>query len=132
MISCTIVTPNGLFKKLETSILNIKTIEGERGLLTNHVPLVAILDIGKLITVEDGERKEYAVSGGVIYFVNNEAKILCEAIEFKDEIDIERAIRAKDRAINYLNSKDPNVDLKRAELALRRAMNRMNVKNGNL
>ena len=128
MIHCRIVTPHGVYKEMETPIINIETDEGQRGILPNHMPLVTMLKIGKMETEEKGKRQEYAVAGGLFYFRENQAEILTDAIENKDEIDAERAARAKERAEQRLKSDDPNFDLQRARIALQKAINRMNVK----
>ena len=128
MIHCRIVTPHGVYKEMETPIINIETDEGQRGILPNHMPLVTMLKIGKMETEEKGKRQEYAVAGGLFYFRENLAEILTDAIENKDEIDVERAARAKERAEQRLKSDDPNFDLQRARIALQKAINRMNVK----
>ena len=128
MIHCRIVTPHGVYKEMETPIINIETDEGQRGILPNHMPLVTMLKIGRMETEEKGKRQEYAVAGGLFYFRENQAEILTDAIENKDEIDAERAARAKERAEQRLKSDDPNFDLQRARIALQKAINRMNVK----
>lgn len=128
MIHCRIVTPHGVYKEMETPIINIETDEGQRGILPNHMPLVTMLKIGKMETEEKGKRQEYAVAGGLFYFRENLAEILTDAIENKDEIDAERAARAKERAERRLKSDNPNFDLQRARIALQKAINRMNVK----
>ena len=128
MIHCRIVTPHGVYKEMETPIINIETDEGQRGILPNHMPLVTMLKIGRMETEEKGKRQEYAVAGGLFYFRENLAEILTDAIENKDEIDAERAARAKERAERRLKSDDPNFDLQRARIALQKAINRMNVK----
>ena len=128
LIHCRIVTPHGVYKEMETPIINIETDEGQRGILPNHMPLVTMLKIGKMETEEKGKRQEYAVAGGLFYFRENQAEILTDAIENKDEIDAERAARAKERAEQRLKSDNPNFDLQRARIALQKAINRMNVK----
>ena len=128
LIHCRIVTPHGVYKEMETPIINIETDEGQRGILPNHMPLVTMLKIGKMQTEEKGKRQEYAVAGGLFYFRENQAEILTDAIENKDEIDAERAARAKERAEQRLKSDNPNFDLQRARIALQKAINRMNVK----
>lgn len=128
MITCEIVTPNGLYKTFETSILNVVTIDGERGILTKHTPLVTMLQVSKLSSVENGVKKEYAISGGLLYFENDVAKILTDSIEAKEDIDLERALRAKQRASEHL--KKSGSDILRAEIALKKALNRIKVKNG--
>ena len=48
MIRCEIVTPNGMYKQFDTSILNIVSIDGQMGILPSHVPLVTVLEVRKL------------------------------------------------------------------------------------
>ena len=48
MFSVKIITPQGLYKEVETSILNVVTTDGARGVLTNHVPLVTMLKVSKM------------------------------------------------------------------------------------
>lgn len=123
-----IVTPSGLYRETECSILNVKTIDGERGLLSNHMPLVTMLEIGKMNFVTDKGREEFAVAGGMLYFHDNLATLLVDAIESKEDIDLERALSSKKRAEERLAKKDVNTDIRRAELSLKRAINRINVK----
>ena len=85
------------------------------------------LAISRMITEESDGRKEYAVAGGLLYFENDLATILTDAIESKEEIDLRRAEEAKQRAEARLD--DPNMDMRRAEVALKKAINRISVKN---
>ena len=126
-IHCHIMTPHGVYKEMDTEIINIETNEGQRGILPEHMPLVTMLKVGKMSTIENGQREEYAVSGGMFYFRENKAEILTDAIEGKSEIDLERAIAAKERAERRLAEKKPNLDVQRAEIALARALNRISV-----
>ena len=128
MIHCRIVTPHGVYKEMDTPIINVDTEDGQRGILPNHMPIVMMLKIARMETEENGTRQEYAVAGGLFYFRENQAEILTDAIENKNEIDAERAARAKERAEKRLASDDPNYDLQRARIALQKAINRMNVK----
>lgn len=128
MIHCKIVTPLGTYKELDTTILNVKNQEGQMGILSNHVPLVTILEISKMTTIEDGKREEYAIGGGLLYFQDNLAMILVDTIENKNEIDVERALAAKLRAETNLNKHDESIDIRRAELSMKKAINRLEVK----
>ena len=125
MIDVEIITPRGLYKRLKTPIINITSVDGERGILPNHMPVVFALDIGKLETEENGRRQLYAISEGLFYFDDNKARILVSTIEAKEEIDVQRAQASKERQIRRLEEKDENIDLKRAEVSLRRALNRI-------
>lgn len=69
-----------------------------------------------------------AVSGGFLEVRPDKVTILAQAAENANEIDIDRAIRAKQRAEERLRKqKQSEIDYRRAELALRRALNRINV-----
>ncbi|MCH4206390.1 MAG: ATP synthase F1 subunit epsilon [Solobacterium sp.] len=128
-IHCRIITPQGVYKEMDANIINIDTTEGQEGILPNHLPVVTMLKIGRITADENGTRQEYAVAGGLFYFRDNKAEILTDAIENKEDIDIDRAEQAKKRAEDRLQSNDPSVDQKRAELALKKAMNRIKTKN---
>jgi len=128
MFKVKIITPLAKVRYLETSILNVVTPQGEMGILSNHMPIVTMISISRMSTVEPNGRMNYAIAGGVLFFNDNEATILTDAIENQNEIDLERALAAKARAEEYLKAKDPEIDIKRAEVALRKAINRINVK----
>ena len=125
MINVRIVTPNGLYKETIASIVNVVSLDGERGILPNHMPIVVSLKISKMELAEE-KREVYAIAGGMLYFKDNECTILTPAIENKEDIDLRRAEEAKERAEKRIH--DPNMDQNRAEVALRKAMNRISVK----
>ncbi len=131
MITCNILTPNGPYRTIETDSLLFNTIDGERGLLEHHMPITLVLDIGKMVTVENGQKKIYAISGGVVYFEKGIARICVNSIESKEEIDAERARKAKERADERIHSNDSNIDIKRAEIALKKALNRISISSYN-
>ena len=107
----TIITPKGLYKTLETSILNVVTLDGQIGIMEKHLPLVSMLKISKMSTVEQGERKEYAIAGGLLYVGDSEVTVIVDAIESKDDIDINRAKQARERAQERLQNKPEGLDV---------------------
>ena len=122
-----VVTPDKLFFEGDIDMLVARTIEGDVGILLNHSPLVTILDIGRLVIKDGDERKIAACAGGYIDVRNNNITVVSDACEWEDEIDINRAERAKERASKKLEDKD--TDTFKAELALKKAINRINVGN---
>ncbi len=103
-----------------------KTTDGEIGILKNHVPIMAALDIGVTKTVKNNnEIKLFTTMGGILQFKNDEALILTTTAECGDEIDVTRAKEALKRAQARLADKDAEVDAKRAEAAIARAMARL-------
>ncbi|NLA78560.1 MAG: ATP synthase F1 subunit epsilon [Erysipelothrix sp.] len=124
MFQVKIVTPKGLYKVMNTTILNVETTQGQLGILKNHMPIVAILTISLMRTRENGEEQRYAIAGGTLYFQNNVATLLVEAIEHSEEIDVQRALQAKEHAEKLMLHKE-EVDMLRAEIALKKAVNRI-------
>lgn len=130
MLSVKIITPLGLYETCEAEQIQCVSQLGELGLLPNHMPIIAMLKTSKLTLTVKGEKKEFAISGGILHLLDNNVKILTDAIEGKEEIDIERAEKAKERAEKRLQKRDSNTNMARAELALQRAINRISVSKG--
>lgn len=127
MMHIKIATPRGVYMEREISDLHVTTVNGQRTILSNHAPLFSFLVACPLILRNNGEEKEYAISGGILQVQNNEVNILTDAIEGTDEIDIERAKRAYQRAKERIEKKDTATNMRRSELALARAMNRIRI-----
>ncbi|OEU79526.1 MAG: ATP synthase F1 subunit epsilon, partial [Desulfobulbaceae bacterium C00003063] len=98
--------------------------------LANHAPFLSTIKIG-ILTYENGkERKTLMVSGGFCEVSNNKVTFLVESAEFGSEIDVERAMRAKERAEKRLaqaTQHEEDFNTKRAEVALQRALMRLRV-----
>ena len=122
-----IVTPDRVFYQGEVSMVEFNTTEGEIGVLKGHVPTTVIISPGILTITGAEETKEAALHAGFAEILQNEVVILAEIIEWPEEIDEERAKRARERAEERLRTKAPETDILRAETALQRAMARIHV-----
>lgn len=103
-------------------------VNGEFGILKNHIPFMTALDIGVTKIVQGDNIKFFATMGGVFQFKDEEALILTDCAECGDEIDEMRAKEALQRAQVRLLEADAKLDAKRAEAALARAMARLKAK----
>ena len=102
--------------------------DGYFGVLARHAPMVAELTAGELTVVDqEGERKWFAVSGGFLEVGWQEVTVLVDAAETAEEIDVERARSAHERAAGRLQAHDREIDMARAGAALKRALNRVQV-----
>lgn len=102
--------------------------EGSFGVLARHAPMVAELAPGELQVVEEtGQRRSFAVSGGVLEVTWGGVVILADAAEAAEEIDVARARAARGRAEQRLHNRQGDIDAARAEAALRRALTRLRV-----
>lgn len=122
-----ILTPDRVIFSGKVIHLRAPGIEGSFGVLKNHVPFLTALDIGE-IEVETGDQKHFFVSGGGFAEVlNNVVSILAETAERADEIDVERAKKARERAEARLRARTEGVNINRARAALVRATTRLKI-----
>jgi len=123
-----IVTPFG--KTLSEEILScvVPGVKGQFQVLKNHAPVISNISVGA-IKVKNNEKSEIfiATSGGFCEVRDNSVKIVVESAEISDSIDVDRALKAKERAEDRLKSKAGEFDEVRARLALARAINRISV-----
>lgn len=122
-----IISPTRVFFHEEVDMVEMKTSEGEIGVLAGHIPLTAILEPGILKVHQNGTVKEAALLDGFVEIRGNRVTVLAEACEWPDEIDVNRAEEAKIRAERRLKSGEKEVDMVRAEFALKKALTRINL-----
>lgn len=121
-----VVTPERVLQSNEVSFTVVPAIDGELGVMKNHAPLVAALNIGVLRFVDaDDNEKRIAISGGFIEVLDNEGRVLAETAEHGHEIDVLRAKAARERAERRLEQRAEAINYTRAEQALKRAIARL-------
>lgn len=103
-------------------------VDGEFGILKNHIPYMSALDIGVTKVVQGKNTKCFTTMGGVFQFKDGMAEILTPTAECSDEIDKLRAEEALKRAKARLAETDAEIDAKRAQAAIARAMARLKAK----
>ncbi len=125
-----VVTPSGAKVNEDVDIVNAPGFGGDFGVLANHAPFLSTIRIGTL-TYENGNKREsLMVSGGFCEVSNNKITFLVESAEAGGDIDVERAMRAKERAEKRLNQsaqRAEDINRRRAESALHRAIARLKV-----
>ena len=122
-----IITPDRVFYAGETDFLEFTTVAGEIGVYKNHIPTTTVLAPG-IVTIHNGdEEKTAAVHAGFAEILNDKVTLLAEVAEWPDEIDVNRAEAAKERAEARLAARAESTDVKRAEFALRKALVRIDI-----
>ncbi len=123
-----VVTPTGPVVSEEVDIVTAPGVSGEFGVLANHAPFLSTIKTGTLTYKKEKLTKYLMVSGGFSEVSNNKITFLVESAEFGQDIDVDRALRAKERAEKRLNQAQQAVEKinrVRAEAALQRAMARL-------
>ncbi|MBM9605119.1 F0F1 ATP synthase subunit epsilon [Desulfopila inferna] len=123
-----VVTPTGAVVNDDVDIVNAPGYGGDFGVLANHAPFLSTIKIG-LLSYEQGKKREnLMISGGFCEVSNNKITFLVESAEFGTKIDVDRAMKAKERAEKRLAQaaqKSESINRARAEAALQRAMARI-------
>jgi F-type H+-transporting ATPase subunit epsilon len=120
-----VVTPERKVLREVVDEVVVPGIEGELGVLPQHTPLITRLKTGVLTFRTGTERQVLHVSGGFAEVLPGQVSVLSDVAERPEEIDLERAHRARERAERRLATLGEDVDFRRAELKLQRAMIRI-------
>jgi len=123
-----LATPNRLVVSEDVDEVVAPGLQGYFGVLPGHVPFLTSLQSGE-VSYRIGRTEQYlAVSGGFAEVQGDRVTILAERAERPEEIDRERALRARQRAERRLQGKtQEEIDYTRALTAFSRALARLQV-----
>lgn len=122
-----IVTPDGLaYKGLIESVL-VRTDDGDIEILAGHTDLLASIDVGRVRLIIDGKKRFASANGGFISVFGGKVRLCAVTFEFADEIDINRAEKAKSKAEAALKTAKDERDERLAKAKLARAASRIKV-----
>ncbi|MDP4180152.1 MAG: ATP synthase F1 subunit epsilon [Bacillota bacterium] len=122
-----IATPDRRFFSGDVEMVILKTPDGEMGILKDHAPSVVAVDIGPIKILQDGEWLEAVLNEGFMEITKEKTVILSDTAEWPNEIDVNRANAAKDRAEERLQRQLAQMEFARSRAALARAMTRLKV-----
>jgi F-type H+-transporting ATPase subunit epsilon len=126
-IDFTLVTPERSVVHEQVDELQVPGAEGYLGILPGHAPLFSELKVGE-VGYRVGDRWFFlSVAWGFVEVLPNHVRILAETAERAHEIDVDRALRAKDRAEQRISKGGDDVDYRRALISLERALIRIQV-----
>lgn len=122
-----IVTPDGVkFDGLAESVL-VKCASGDVEIMAGHADYFASLATGRTRIIAGGKTMLASSSGGFLSVEGGEVSIVAITLEFSDEIDLERAERAKELAEMQIKDAKDNAALDKAKARLQRALNRIKI-----
>lgn len=128
-----IMTPYKIAYNDDAVLITCKGADGEFTILPEHENYITSTMPHKIsIKKQTGELVEFFASGGILEVDNGNVTICTSTVETKEEIDLNRAETAKERASRRLTESEKNTNEKaaindlRAKLALDRAIERIN------
>ncbi|AOR22608.1 ATP synthase F1 subunit epsilon [Clostridium taeniosporum] len=126
-----IVTPDKNVFEGNIKKIFLKNTVGRLEILANHADIVTSTTPSIVEFIDsEGNNKKLFVSRGIASMFNNEMTIFSDSAEFSEDIDLERAEKAKERAEKRLHEGD-KYDKDRAKLALIRSITRIKLKKMN-
>jgi F-type H+-transporting ATPase subunit epsilon len=126
-IELTVVTPERALVHEKVDELEIPGREGYFGVLPDHAPLFSELKVGELSYRQGSKWVFLSVAWGFVEVLSNQVRVLAETAERANEIDVDRAKRAKDRAEQLIAKGGDDLDYDRAMVSLERALVRLQV-----
>ena len=127
-----IVTPDRALLREEVDEVVVPGSQGEFGVLPGHTPLLSTLKIGELWYRQGQEKHYLAIAFGFVEVLPDRVTVLAQVGERAQEIDVQRAERARQRAEQRLAQAQPHLtqvdfDIERARIALMKSLLRLQV-----
>ncbi len=102
-------------------------VEGELAVLPQHAAFMTMLRPGELILKKGADEIPFAITGGFFEVLHDRVIVLADAAERAEEIDVQRAEQARERARLAVERRESIEDLAVAQAALQRALIRLRV-----
>ena len=124
-----IVTPDRLVLSRDVESVTGTGVAGAFTILPLHIPFFTALAVGYLSCRLAGETRTVFVAGGFADVAFDKVLVLAEAAELPEEIDVDRAKKARERAEARLAAqRQEEIDYVRAKAALQRAILRLRLR----
>lgn len=124
-IELEVITPERVVFNDKVRMVVARAIDGDIGIMAGHTPLVTSLE-NSVMSIDTGEEEiPVPISDGFMEVKPEKVNIIVRTAELPDEIDVERARQARDRAQRRLREERARIDEARAEAALERAKARL-------
>ena len=127
---CDIVTQERSVFSGEVQYVSLPGSEGRMGILPNHSSMLTTLGFGEVVVRnKDGNEAYFAIGGGFAEVQPDKVVVLADSAEQADEIDIQRAEKARAEAEKYMAEGVPEDPERYAQIqaSLQRAQIRIDV-----
>ena len=127
-----VVTPERQLLEATVDSVQVPGLDGELGILPGHTPLISQLrPAGLLSYTSGGTTAQLVISEGFVEVMPDRVKVLAEVAERPEDIDVTRAIAARERAEKLLAQagSDATIDVGAAARDLEHSLMRIQVAN---
>ncbi len=128
LVKLDIVSPRRLLYTKDVKMVIARAKSGEIGIMPGHIPILATLEPGVMrVKLADDSEEKIAISGGFLEVSSEKITVLARTAELPEEIDVDRALKARERAEKRLKEiSQDRVEQARAKASLDRAIARLN------
>ena len=128
LVKLDIVSPRRLLYTKDVKMVIARAKSGEIGIMPGHIPILATLEPGVMrVKLADDSEEKIAISGGFLEVSSEKITVLARTAELPEEIDVDRALQARERAEKRLKEMSQDrVEQARAKASLDRAIARLN------
>ena len=129
LLDVEIVTAEKTIFSGQASLILVPGIEGELGILSSHAPIITELYPGEVLIRNEQEELSLVLSGGFLEVFNDKVTILADAAERTNEINIEKAKEAIQKAEKIVDSKGSDIDIQKALFVIRASKAQLRIAN---
>lgn len=124
-----IITPEHIVFDAPVDHVLLPSTSGEIDVLPGHVSLMTALDIGAIVIFKESEEIHMAMGGGYCEVKNDVITVLADTAERAEELDEDRALRARQRAQTLMEDREKASEKDQALVssALQRSLTRLKV-----
>ena len=97
-IRCEIVSQDRIVFQDDVDMVVLPGAAGDMGILPHHAPVLSVLNFGIITVKKSGNEEHFTVAGGVAEVQPDQVTILADAAENVEEIDVQRALLARQKA----------------------------------
>lgn len=123
-----IVTPEGIAYSQDVEMVTLPGVEGQLGILPQHVPIMTQMVPGEIIAHHGGRDEFLAVGEGLVEIMGDHVAIVTDMAIAADNIDAARAEEARQRAAARLREKLSAEEIASTNASLARSLAQLHVK----
>ena len=123
-----IITPEGLAYSEDVEIVNLRSVDGQIGILPHHIRLMTQMHAGEMMVRKDGREQFLAVGEGLVEVTGRSVAILTDMAIEAEKIDEAKAEEARQRAAARLQEKISDEEVASVNASLARSLAQLHVK----
>jgi F-type H+-transporting ATPase subunit epsilon len=123
-----VATPDAMVFSEDVDMVTLPGVEGQLGVLPQHVPLMTQMVPGEIVVTKDGRDRFLAVGEGLIEITGEHVAVLTDMAVAAENIDEAKVEEARQRAARRLLEKISDEEVASVNASLARALAQLNVK----